>query len=86
MKHLIKILTLGLVISTISSKSFSGSSCKYDFFGNLTCNSTGNTGNWDSHTRRDFFGNDQHTIFDRDSNQTLNYSCRTDFFGNYVCN
>ena len=85
MKNLIKILTLGLVISTISSKSFSGSSCKYDFFGNLTCNSTGNTGNWDSYTKRDFFGNDQHTIFDRDSNQTLNYSCRTDFFGNYVC-
>ena len=86
MKNLIKILTLGLVISTISSKSFSGSSCKYDFFGNLICNSSGNTGNWDSKRTTDFFGNDHHSIYDRDNNKTYNYSCRTDFFGNYVCN
>ena len=86
MKNLIKIFTLGLVISTISSKSFSGSSCKYDFFGNYICDSYGSIGNWSSTTTTDFFGNDNHIIYDRDTNQTLNYFCRTDFFGNYNCN
>jgi hypothetical protein len=86
MKNLIKIVTLGLIISTISGKSFSGSSCSYDFFGNYNCNSSGNTGDWSSNSRTDFFGNDNHSIYDRNTNQTYNYSCRTDFFGNYVCN
>ena len=86
MKNLIKIVTLGLVLSTLASKSFSGSSCNYDIFGNYNCNSTGSTGDWSSNSRTDIFGNDNHSIYDRDTNQTYNYSCRTDIFGNYVCN
>ena len=77
-----------IIISLIlfSSSLTAGSSCHFDYWGNYICTSTGNTGNWNSQTTTDYWGNDNTTIYDNDSNSSSSYSCHFDYWGNYICN
>ena len=82
MKKLLLFITLMFASSSISAQM----SCYTDYFGNYICNSYGDTGDWNSRTYRDVFGNDNTSGYDNDSNSSFSYFCYTDVFGNYVCN
>ena len=53
-KKTLIIISLILFTSSLSA----GSSCYFDYWENYICTSTGNTGNWNSQTYSDYFGND----------------------------
>ena len=81
-----KLMLIIVAIIGLSGSVNAGVSCSEDFFGNYNCTSSGDTGNWRSSTSTDYFGNDNTTIYDRDSFGSSSYSCSYDYFGNYNCN
>lgn len=81
-----KLMLILVALVGLSGSASAGISCSEDFFGNYNCTSTGDSGNWRSSTSTDYFGNDNTTIYDRDSFGSSSYSCSTDYFGNYNCN
>ncbi len=84
-----KLILVLITILSLSSIANAGVSCSEDFFGNVNCTSTGDSGNWSSTTSTDFFGNDNTTIYDNSYGSygsSSTFSCSYDYFGNYNCN
>ena len=81
-----KLMLVLVALVGLSGSVNAGVSCSEDFFGNYNCTSTGDSGNWRSTTSTDYFGNDNTTIYDRDTFENSHISCSYDYFGYYNCN